>query len=86
VVDFGICAFQEFKPPDGLSAGSFVAAEIYLGIDPFFYFEYLYKRPNMVPLVYSWKIRAIERQTAPFVERREPSGQKVLLPPPRKCR
>jgi len=79
VLDFGICAFQESKPPEGINVGSFVAAEIYLGIDPFFYFERLYTLPKMSPLIYSWKINSIGQQTAPFIETREPSGQKVLI-------
>jgi hypothetical protein len=79
VLDFGICAFQESKPPEGIGVGSFIAAEIYLGIDPFFYFERLYSLPNMPALIYSWKIDSIGQQTAPFIETREPSGQKVLI-------
>ncbi len=79
VLDFGICAFQESKPPEGINVGSFIAAEISLGIDPFFYFEGLYKLSGMPPLIYSWKINSIARQTAPFVESHEPSGQKVMI-------
>jgi hypothetical protein len=79
VLDFGICAFQESKPPEGISVGSFVAAEIYLSIDPFFYFERLYTLPKMPALIYSWKINSIGQQTAPFIETRKPSGQKVLI-------
>jgi len=79
VLDFGLCAFQESKPPGGIKVGSFVAAEIYLGIDPFFYFERLYKLPKIPALIYSWKINSIGQQTPPFVETRAPSGQKVLI-------
>jgi len=79
VLDFGICAFQEAKPPDRMSVGDFITAEIYLGIDPFFYFEGLHKLPGMPPLIYSWKINSINQQTAPLIETRNPSGQKVLI-------
>jgi hypothetical protein len=79
VLDFGICAFQESKPPERMSVGDFVTAEIYLGIDPFFYFEALHTLPGMPPLVYSWKINSIGQQTAPFVEIRNPSEQKELV-------
>ncbi|MCI0744715.1 MAG: hypothetical protein L0Y58_04840 [Verrucomicrobia subdivision 3 bacterium] len=79
VLDFGICAFQESKPPEGIRVGDFIAAEIYLGIDPFFYFERLYTLPKIPALIYSWKINSIGQQTAPFIETREPSGQKVLI-------
>jgi hypothetical protein len=79
LLDFGICAFQKSAPPRELSVGQFVAGEISLGIDPFFYFERLYTLSGMPPLVYSWKINSIGQQTAPFIETREPSGQKVLV-------
>lgn len=79
VLDFGICAFQESKPPEGISVRCFVTAEIYLGIDPFFYVERLYTLPEIPALIYSWKIDSIGQQTAPFIETREPSGQKVLI-------
>jgi hypothetical protein len=79
VLDFGICAFQESKPPKEMSLGEYVNAEIYLGIDPFFYFERLYAFSGIKPLVYSWKINLIRQQTAPFIETHKPSGQKVLI-------
>jgi len=79
VLDFGICAFQESKPPEGISVGNFVAVEIYLGIDPFLYFERLYKLPKMPALIYSWEINSVAQQTAPFIETRGPSGQKILI-------
>lgn len=79
LLDFGICAFQESTPPDELRVGQFVTREIYLGIDPFFYFERLYTLPGMPPLVCSWKINSIGQQTAQFIETHEPSGHKVLV-------
>jgi hypothetical protein len=79
VLDFGLCAFQDSEPPEGIRVGDFIAAEISLGVDPYFYFETLYALPGIPPLIYSWKINAIDQQTAPFIESREPSGQKVLI-------
>ncbi len=79
VLDFGICAFQESKPPKEMSVGNYVNAEIYLSIDPFFYFERLNAFPGIKPLVYSWKINLIRQQTAPFIETHKPFGQKVLI-------
>lgn len=78
VLDFGLRAYDESRPPKGASVGSFVAAEIYLGIDPFFYFEELCQRPGMPPLVYSWRIERVSRQTAPFVETQDKDGRRVL--------
>jgi hypothetical protein len=79
VLDFGICAFQESKSPEGTRVGGFVAAEIYLGIDPFFYFERLHTSPKIPALIYTWKINSIGQQTAPFIETSEPSGRKILV-------
>jgi len=84
VLDFGLCAFQQSAPPNGLRVGKFVTAEIYLGIDPFFYFERLYMLSWMPPLVYSWIIDSISQQTAPFIETGEPSGQRILVRDQRK--
>lgn len=79
VLDFGLRAFHDSQPPPEITVGSFVTAEIYLGIDPFFYFEGLHALPGMLPLIYSWKVTSIGQQTAPFIETRETSGRKVLI-------
>lgn len=79
VLDFGVRAFRESKPPNGISVGSFVTAEIHLGIDPFFYFEYLYDLQGMPPLIFTWIINSIDQQTAPFIESREAPGRKLLI-------
>jgi hypothetical protein len=79
VLDFGLRAFRDSKPPAGITVGSFVTAEIYLGIDPFFYFEGLHALPGMPPLIYSWKVDSIAQQTAPFIETRDTFGRKVLV-------
>jgi hypothetical protein len=77
-LDFGLLAFQNAKPPEGVALGSFVTVELYLGIDPFFYFEGLHGLPGMPPMIYSWTINSIHRQTAPFIKTRDESGRQVL--------
>jgi hypothetical protein len=79
VLDFGLCAFQDSEPPEGMTLGGYGAAEIYLGIDPYFYFKCLHALPNMPPLIYSWKINTISQETAPFIETTEPSGRKLMV-------
>jgi hypothetical protein len=79
VLDFGLRAFHDSKPPPGTIVGSFVTANIYLGIDPFFYFEELHALPGMLPLIYSWKVASIGQQTAPLIESLNASGQKALV-------
>jgi hypothetical protein len=79
VVDFGLSAFQQAKPPHGTREGDWIAADIDLGIDPFFYFEELAHVQGMPPLIYEWIVREILMQTAPFVETRDHRGTRFLV-------
>lgn len=69
VLDFGILAYQEIKPPDYAKQGNWVEGEIYLGIDPFFYFEYLKKVPEIPYLTYNLKIQQIYLETTPWIKK-----------------
>ncbi len=76
VIDAGLFkAFRESPPPDHAVVGSWVEGEVYVGIDPFFYFEYLFRQEEMPPLTYTWRVRRIERETTPWVETRNDRGQ-----------
>jgi hypothetical protein len=68
VIDAGVLLFRDGAPPSGLHPGSWVAGEIDIGIDPFFYFESLSSDPKAPPLIYDWKIQKIEMQAAPLIE------------------
>jgi len=67
-VAFGPLAFQDGKPPSYANLGNWVTGSIYIGIDPFFYFERLALLPNAPALIYEWQIEKIEMQTAPFIQ------------------
>jgi hypothetical protein len=66
-VDFGFPAYRAEKPPENLNAGDHVQGEIYLGIDPFFYFERIAFMPGAPALIMDWYVENIEIQTAPFI-------------------
>lgn len=68
VLDVGIGVFQGQVGPPGLTVGSSVSGEAFLGVDPFFYFEQLHAAQGMPPLIYTWRVERIRRQTAPFKE------------------
>ena len=69
ILDIGILVYRQTSSSDTpLSAASRVEVQLGLGVDPFFYFEDLNKIADVPPLVYSWKILNILRQTAPFIE------------------
>lgn len=68
VIDVGVLAFCEEQPPASVRPGVWLRGEIYLGIDPFFYFERLGHQPGAPALVYEWKVEKICEQTAPLIE------------------
>jgi len=63
-IDLGIRAFQLAALPLNLRACEGFKGRIWLGIDPFFYFEQLNKTYSAPPLIYDWKILEILIQTA----------------------
>lgn len=76
VIDTGsFVAFEERQPPDYAEVGRCVEGEVYLGIDPFFYFEYLHGIEGMSPLTYTWRIETIMRETTPWVEKTDAQGR-----------
>ncbi len=78
VVDMGaFIAFQETKPPEYAQAGTCVEGRIYLGIDPFFYFERLCRVDGMPPLSYRWSVEDIQVESTPWVETKAGLGRAV---------
>jgi hypothetical protein len=69
ILDIGVLAFGKSSLLRSVPKGSQVSVRLGLGVDPFFYFEDLSTRADIPPLIYSWKILSILRQTAPFIER-----------------
>lgn len=66
-IDVGVRCFQEAPPPETAMPGQFLEGEIYLGIDPFFYFESLSKEAGAPDLTYDWHIDSITRESAPLL-------------------
>lgn len=78
VVDFGVPAFQEAKPPAWAKTGASVSGRVYIGVDPFFYFERLKSEKGMPNLFRQWFIRRILLETTPWKESTDAHGRKVL--------
>jgi hypothetical protein len=78
VVDFGFLAYQEAEPPKHVLKGGWVEGKIYVGIDPFFYFEGLNKLPGMPDLTYSFRIDQILLETTPWITSKDESGGTVM--------
>src|SRR5205823_1098890 len=77
VIDFGIMAYENREPPRFAARGGWVEGELYLGIDPFFYFEELHKRPGMPALQYRWRLKTIWLETTPWLTRKDGAGSIV---------
>ena len=76
VIDAGtFMAFSDRQPPPHAVVGAWVEGEVYLGIDPFFYFEYLHRMQGMPPLTYTWTVRNIVRETTPWIEAKDALGR-----------
>ena len=78
VVDFGVPAFQNSKPPRWVKAGRSVQGTVYIGVDPFFYFEVLKDEPGMPDLFRTWQVRRILLETTPWRETTDASGRRVI--------
>jgi hypothetical protein len=78
VIDFGVKAYWEHEPPAFATVGAWVEGEIFLGIDPFFYQEYLHKEENIPDLSYDWAITKIERNETPWLEVVNENGGTIL--------
>src|SRR6185369_1447244 len=78
VIDFGLMAYENRELPSTLKEGDWFEAEIYLGIDPFFYFEELHSLKGMPALQYDWRIIGISLETTPWLSSQDESGRTIL--------
>lgn len=67
VIDAGLLMFSKGNPPFYIQQGAWINGNIYVGIDPFFYFETLCRDCEGPALIYEWEIEKIEIQTAPLI-------------------
>jgi hypothetical protein len=58
--------------------GAAVSGRIYLGVDPFFYFEHLRNEAGMPDLFSDWFVRRILLETTPWTESTDARGRRVL--------
>lgn len=78
VIDFGFRAFWESDPPHFAVKGQWVEGEVHVGIDPYFYTEYLHKLPQMPGLFYKWKVLGILRNETPWLVEENDRGGKIF--------
>jgi hypothetical protein len=77
VLEVGILCFQDGKPPFPTQVGDFVAGELYLGVDPFFWFETHSRVRGRPGLFYRWRVRRILLETTPWIESQDDAGRTV---------
>jgi len=84
VLDIGILTYREeaLQFPE-VATGNRFSTQLELEVDPYFYFERISKNQGIPPLIYSWRIDSILRQTAPFIDVIPDSGpwagQKMMI-------
>ena len=78
VLDVGLLAYQECQPPEFGSAGSWVEGRVYLGIDPFMYFESLKSTPGMPFLTCRFRVEQILLETTRWITKVDESGVKTM--------
>lgn len=78
VIDFGFKAYENHSPPEIAAKGRWIEGEIYVGIDPFFYFEDLHAIPGIPELRYEVLIKGIELETTARIESKNDRGQITL--------
>lgn len=79
VIDTGrFLAFDEHPQPSHAEPGAFIEGEVDLGIDPFFYFEYLHAIAGMPQLSYPWLVQVVRRETTPWLEEKDGDGRTTL--------
>jgi hypothetical protein len=78
VIDAGFLAYQETAPPEFATEGSWVEGEVYVGIDPFMYFERLKNQSGMPSLTYSFRIGQILLETTPWLTQSNEAGGKTI--------
>lgn len=78
VIDFGFMAFWESEAPVFATIGSWLEGDISLGIDPFFYKEYLCEEEGIPNLFYNWTVTKIECNETPWLESVNERGGRTL--------
>lgn len=78
VVDFGVPAYREERPPWFAVVGAPVVGRLYLGVDPFSYMETLSFLSGMPNLDRAWFVHRILLETTPWKEAVDESGHTFL--------
>lgn len=73
VLDAGILAYRDGAPNPQLAMGSRVSGRLYLGIDPFFWFERHASGAAVPNLFHRWIVRGIQLETTPWTD--DPTGR-----------
>jgi hypothetical protein len=80
IIDFGLRAYANGRPPNGTGIGDWVQGETLLMVDHYWYFEFLSKRVESPELTYTWEIDEIIRETAPTASEHQPGWGEVWMP------
>jgi hypothetical protein len=77
VLDTGLLVYREGSVAGLPPAGEYAAGELYLGVDPFFWFETHAKRWGAPNLFYDWHVEEVLLETTPWTESLDEHGRKI---------
>ncbi len=75
VLDVGLLCYHDGPLAKGLQAGDFIAGDLYLGVDPFFWAETHSRRPDVPDLYHRWRVSGILLETTPWRDEVDASGR-----------
>ena len=75
VFDMGLLCYREGDFSGGFNPGQFVSGNIYLGVDPFFWFESHAQRLNVPNLFYRWHVKEILLETTEWKVTQDSRGR-----------
>ena len=78
VVDVGVLCYHEGEISKEFEPGDFISGDLYLGVDPFFWFETHAKRRDAPNLIYRWMLNGILLETTEWQESINSSGRRLL--------
>lgn len=78
VIDVGILIYWQ-NDKSKFKVNDYISGNVFIGIDPFFYFESGYKNKGIPALIYTWRIKEIRIETAPFIENKDETGCIILV-------
>lgn len=68
IVNFGFRGCSNSPATEELRAGDWIKGMVYVGVEPYSFFEQWQHLPGMPAITYDWLVRRIQLETTPWIE------------------